>query len=474
MLKERGKVFCATILSGSAAGEKCIYTQDEMHGKPLWKEILPELRRVEQTEVVSIGKREIFVELFQEASRLVILGAGHVSQPVCQIGKILGFDITVVDDREEFVTRDRFPWADRLLCCDFDCLPEEIFGYENTFYVAVTRGHQGDRACARRVLSHPHAYFGMIGSRTKVKITKDALLEEGFSAEKVESMHSPIGLPLGGQLPEEIAVSIMAEIVKEKNRRYTGFADMDVANAVLGGEHGVMLTILSKSGSSPRGTGSKMFLGEGGTSYGSIGGGSIEFTDIEMKIHMILLAAGFGSRFGSNKLLYEMGGKPMYRHTLDVMLSLAREMKDADVTVVTRYEEIYRDAKETGALCLMNRHSEQGISSSVQIGLEANLHPGKDAYYLFFTADQPELKKETVRRFLSAFLRTGKGIGCLSENGVPKNPCVFHSCYTKELLSIQGDRGGKQVVKSHPEDVFLFEAGWQELRDIDTLDQLKN
>lgn len=278
MLKERGKVFCATILSGSAAGEKCIYTQDEMHGKPLWKEILPELRRVEQTEVVSIGKREIFVELFQEAPRLVILGAGHVSQPVCQIGKILGFDITVVDDREEFVTRDRFPWADRLLCCDFDCLPEEMFGYENTFYVAVTRGHQGDRACARRVLSHPHAYFGMIGSRTKVKITKDALLEKGFSAEKVESMHSPIGLPLGGQLPEEIAVSIMAEIVKEKNRRYTGFADMDVANAVLGGEHGVMLTILSKSGSSPRGTGSKMFLGEGGTSYGSIGGGSIEFT----------------------------------------------------------------------------------------------------------------------------------------------------------------------------------------------------
>lgn len=116
-----------------------------------------------------------------------------------------------------------------------------------------------------------------------------------------------------------------------------------------------------------------------------------------MKIHMILLAAGFGSRFGSNKLLYEMGGKPMYRHTLDVMLSLAREMKDADVTVVTRYEEIYRDAKETGALCLMNRHSEQGISSSVQIGLEANLHPGKDAYYLFFTADQPELKKEIGR-----------------------------------------------------------------------------
>lgn len=193
-----------------------------------------------------------------------------------------------------------------------------------------------------------------------------------------------------------------------------------------------------------------------------------------MKIHMILLAAGFGRRFGSNKLLYEIGGKPMYRHTLDVMLSLARELKDADVTVVTRYEEIYLDAKESGVLCLMNRHSEQGISSSVQIGLKANLYPREDAYYLFFTADQPELKEETVRKFLSAFLRAGKGIGCLSEDGIPKNPCVFHSCYVKELLSIQGDRGGKQVVRSHSEDVFIFEAGGRELRDIDTLDQLEN
>lgn len=116
MLGERGKVLSATIVSGPMAGEKCIYTQEEMHGEHFWKEFLPELRRVEQTETVSIGKREIFVELFQKAPRLVILGGGHVSQPVCQIGKILGFDITVVDDREEFVTKDRFPWADRLLC----------------------------------------------------------------------------------------------------------------------------------------------------------------------------------------------------------------------------------------------------------------------------------------------------------------------------------------------------------------------
>lgn len=167
MLGERGKVLSATIVSGPMAGEKCIYTQEEMHGEHFWKEFLTELRRVEQTETVSIGKREIFVELFQKAPRLVILGGGHVSQPVCQIGKILGFDITVVDDREEFVTKDRFPWADRLLCCDFDCLPDELFRYENTFYVAVSQGTSGETGPRKKGLISSLPYFRMHGAARK-------------------------------------------------------------------------------------------------------------------------------------------------------------------------------------------------------------------------------------------------------------------------------------------------------------------
>lgn len=168
-----------------------------------------------------------------------------------------------------------------------------------------------------------------------------------------------------------------------------------------------------------------------------------------MKIHMILLAAGFGRRFGSNKLLYEIGGKPMYRHTLDVMLSLARELKDADVTVVTRYEEIYLDAKESGVLCLMNRHSEQGISSSVQIGLKANLHPREDAYYLFFTADQPELKEETVRKFLSAFCGREKESAVSPEDGIPEKPvCV--SQLLREGTSLHTGRPGRQAGRKKP------------------------
>lgn len=189
-----------------------------------------------------------------------------------------------------------------------------------------------------------------------------------------------------------------------------------------------------------------------------------------MKIHMILLAAGFGSRFGSNKLLYPVDGKAMYRHTMDLMVKLAGEFEEADTAVVTRYEEIAEEAKRQGVACLINRHSEQGISSSMQIGLRARMED--EAYYLFFTADQPRLKKETVKECLRRFFESGKGIGCVSKRGTPKNPCVFHSRYAEELLSIRGDRGGKQVVLSHPEDVFLFEAGEEETKDIDTLDNI--
>ncbi|MBS7007752.1 nucleotidyltransferase family protein [Anaerostipes sp.] len=190
-----------------------------------------------------------------------------------------------------------------------------------------------------------------------------------------------------------------------------------------------------------------------------------------MKIHMILLAAGFSSRFGSNKLLYPVDGKAMFLHTMTLMAELAEELKEADVSVVTRYQEISDEAEKMGIRCLINSHSERGISSSMQIGLKANLED--EDYYAFFTADQPSLKKETVRKFLCRFLESGKGIGCVSVQGTAKNPCVFHSCYAQELLSIQGDRGGKQVVNRHPEDVFLYEIREEEAEDIDTPDKMK-
>ncbi len=255
ILEETGKVKTAMVLNGNHKGEKCLIKENhcvsfDEYTADFWK------------------KYEADLAEFQET---------HVSQPVAKIGKMLGFHVTVMDDREDFVTSERFPDADRLIKGSYDKLSDKIPAYENAYYVIVTRGHLGDSACARQILRRPYTYLGMIGSKNKVKLTREKLLGEGFSEEQLNSIHAPIGLPIGGHMPAEIAVSIAAEIVQEKNRYDVSYIDGAVEDAVRKKENGIMITIISKSGSSPRGTGSKMFIDKDGNSYGSIGGGNVEF-----------------------------------------------------------------------------------------------------------------------------------------------------------------------------------------------------
>lgn len=281
LLEKNGKVKSAVFLNGENKGSRAVFLEKNCIGteeeQKLWKPYEASVSRTEETTVIRKGEIEIFVEVYLNNPRLVILGAGHVSVPVAQMGKMLGFHVTVMDDREEFLNRERFPDADVLVCGSFDEMTEKIPSYENTYYVVVTRGHQGDTVCARQILKRPHVYFGMIGSRNKVAIAKRLLMQEGFSEEQLDSVYAPIGLPIGGQLPEEIAVSIVAQIVQVKNRNYTAFIDEKIAAAVRAGKNGIMATIIQKSGSSPRGIGSKMLICTPKEYYGSIGGGSVEY-----------------------------------------------------------------------------------------------------------------------------------------------------------------------------------------------------
>lgn len=274
LLDKQGKVKRAIFLDGSYKGESI--TGPDSAGD-FWKPYLKEIESLEETKILDTEEGRIFVEILEKNPHLVILGGGHVSCPVARIAKMLGFHVTVMDDREEFLTKERFPDADERILGSFHELGEKIPVYENAYYVVVTRGHQGDALCARQILRRPYTYFGMIGSRTKVKFTREMLLSEGFEERQLDSIHAPIGLPIGGETPEEIAVSIMAEIVQIKNRFKRASNDERIEKAAEEGRHGTMLTIVRKSGSSPRGVGSKMFLDREGNLYGTIGGGSVEF-----------------------------------------------------------------------------------------------------------------------------------------------------------------------------------------------------
>lgn len=225
---------------------------------------------LEDNKDVNLIKKEWFLP----ATRLVILGAGHVSQYLCKMAKLLDFYTIVVDDREEFANKTLFQDADEIHLQSFDCLDDICPRDENTCYVIVTRGHQADAVCLKQLIDKPHLYLGMIGSKSKIKKTYETL---NFSQDVVDGIYAPIGLDIYSQTPAEIAVSILAQIISIKNQKYNSTLSNELYHTKT---HGVLCIILEKTGSTPRGKGSMMLVHDHGI-IDTIGGGSIEYQVIQ-------------------------------------------------------------------------------------------------------------------------------------------------------------------------------------------------
>lgn len=232
-----------------------------------------------------------------------------------------------------------------------------------------------------------------------------------------------------------------------------------------------------------------------------------------MRVRLICLAAGNSRRFGENKLFYKIGKKPMYRHLLERLVSIAGRHRNYELVLVSQYKELLREAvslaeeaprddlsgfregaggpegessREAGepqAACMKlpglypvySPESQNGISYSIRAGILAEAS-APDAY-VFFAADQPWLSEKTIEAFLEA-MEHGAGekdgrIGCVSHNGESGNPVWFSSGYREELLALTGDQGGKRVMKAHMDRVRLFEVEEaRELFDMDTKEDL--
>jgi xanthine dehydrogenase accessory factor len=155
-----------------------------------------------------------FVEKIHLNSRLFLFGAGHVSVFVARLARTVGFEIIIIDDRPEFANKERFPEADEIIVSKFDLAFDKVEITKNSYIVIVTRGHINDKAVLERALNTQARYIGMIGSKRKRNIIYKKLIEQGFSKERLEEVYSPIGLEIGAETPEEIAVSIIAELIK--------------------------------------------------------------------------------------------------------------------------------------------------------------------------------------------------------------------------------------------------------------------
>ena len=157
---------------------------------------------------------EIFIEPFVPYPVLLIAGAGHIAAPLASLAHLINFSVSVTDDRASFANRERFPTANQLLVGDIEATLKHYPITPRTHIVLVTRAHSHDVQGLRAIIDSPAAYIGMIGSQRRVWAVFKLLHEEGVPAEKLGRVRAPIGLDLGGSTPEEIALSIMAEIIK--------------------------------------------------------------------------------------------------------------------------------------------------------------------------------------------------------------------------------------------------------------------
>ena len=219
-------------------------------------------------------------------------------------------------------------------------------------------------------------------------------------------------------------------------------------------------------------------------------------------IHIIYMAAGNSRRFGSNKLFYELDGKPMYRHLLERLIEIkdrynklkkaGKKIKNAesnnpviDITVVTRYREILDYCSSIpDCHAVLSPDSEKGISYTIKAGImavqeqkklkkssEVTHHTAeKEEYYMFAVADQPYLKSQSVIKLIDRVLKNTVGkrlVFSLRCGDAVGNPCVFNSSLIPQLLSLEGDKGGRSVAKKH-DCVYVDIADERELMDIDT------
>ena len=177
------------------------------------RQLVEKVRSERKAYLLEEPDLELFVEPPPSLVKLIILGGGHIAKPLALMGKMLDYHVTVVDDRPAFANSSRFPTADCIICGDFTQSLQSMDITPETFIVIVTRGHRHDKLCLLQVITKPAAYIGMIGSRRRVKTLMTDLRESGIPEKYLQKINSPIGLDIRAETPEEIAVSILSEII---------------------------------------------------------------------------------------------------------------------------------------------------------------------------------------------------------------------------------------------------------------------
>lgn len=203
-----------------------IFTPDgKTVGDYSWKEsdldlIKAESKGLPATTILSLGDIRVVIDPIRKREKLFCFGAGHVALPTAHVAALAGFRVVVIDDRAEFANAERFPEADEIrIIDDYNSAMEGLTIDVDSYIVIVTRGHAFDRVVLEQALQTKAGYIGMISSKRKRDTIYQALIAQGVREEELSRVHSPIGLPIGGETPSEISISIVAELISERYKK---------------------------------------------------------------------------------------------------------------------------------------------------------------------------------------------------------------------------------------------------------------
>ncbi len=288
---EKGPVMQVSFFTGPFIGEKISKSKSLLfttNDKLLSLDNL--FKNKEHNKIYESENGSYLFEVLNTSPTLVLFGGGHVCLAISKIASFLNMPYVVVEDRKDFCSKERFKDAKALICCDSKNYFEELDKLNlggNTYNVIATRGHKNDNYCLENVLKRDFGYVGMIGSKTKVKACFDILREKGFEQDLIDKVYSPIGLKIGSESPQEIAISIFAQIIEHKNKTNKfNELNIDIIKELLKKDKSILCQIIKQSGSSPRHIGSLMLVTKDNT-YGSVGGGAIELRSVNHSIKMI-------------------------------------------------------------------------------------------------------------------------------------------------------------------------------------------
>ena len=251
-------------------------------------EVLKKVEEGESARLVIECDQEKYTRTFLPESRLILLGGGHIADALCKFASKVDFSVTVLDDRISFANSERFPDAKEVRCDSFAEGVGKLAITEQDYVCVLTRGHRWDKECLRQILFHKEmpSFLGMVGSHRRVLEILDFFREEGVQEERLSDIHAPIGLAIGAVTPEEIAISILAQLIEHRHKEKVRLSEdqLEQTNTDLGmlrflaesSEPRVAAVVLSTSGSTPVKAGAMMGIDAIGRGYGTIGGGCSE------------------------------------------------------------------------------------------------------------------------------------------------------------------------------------------------------